>query len=159
MKKAQRRVVIQTKIKNLLTGGVVERNFHQGNVFEEAELIKFGAKFLYAHKSRFFFCQSDNPSKRFDLGEEQISSAGQFLKQGQVVEGIIFQNEIISVALPIKVQLKVKEAPPGIKGDRAQGGTKVVTLETGAKINAPLFIQEGDVLEINTETQEYVRRI
>ena len=72
---------------------------------------------------------------------------------------LLFNKEIINVVLPIKIQLKVKEAPPGIRGDRAQGGNKIVTLETGAKINVPLFIEEGDTVEINTQTEEYVRRM
>lgn len=159
LKKAQRRPVIQTKIRNLITGNVFDRNFHQGDTFQEPELIKFKAKFIYSHHDRYFFCQEDNRSCRFDLDKDQIGSPSQFLKPNQMVEALKFKDEIINVSLPIKVQLKVTEAPPGIKGDRAQGGTKIVTLETGAKINAPLFIEEGDIIEINTETGEYVRRI
>ena len=69
------------------------------------------------------------------------------------------KGKIVNVSLPIKVNLKVIESPPGLKGDRSQMGNKQITLETGAKINAPLFIKEGDIIEINTETAEYVRRI
>ena len=159
MKKAQRRPVIQTKIKNLITGNVVERNFQQGDVFEEAELLKLKAKFLYAHRDRYFFSESSNPSKRFDLSREQIGEKSKFLKQGQEIEALIFGEKIISVLLPVKVRLKVKEAPPGVQGDRAQGGTKAVTLETGAQINVPLFVKEGDVIELNVETEEYTRRV
>jgi elongation factor P len=72
---------------------------------------------------------------------------------------IKFQGKIINIVLPIKVQLKVAEAPPGFKGGRAQPGTKTITLETGAQINAPLFIEQGDIIEVNTESGEYVRRI
>jgi elongation factor P len=75
------------------------------------------------------------------------------------VEEIQFQGKTINIALPIKVQLKVTESPPGIRGDRAQGGTKSVTLETGAQINVPLFIKEGDLVEVNTETKQYTRRV
>lgn len=159
LKKAQRRVVIQTKIKNLITGAVFDRNFHQGDVFEEAELIKFKAKFLYSHRDCYFFCEESNPSKRFDLTKEQIGEVTKFLKQNEIVEGLIFKDKIINISLPIKVHLKVTQSPPGIRGDRAQGGTKVVVLETGTEINVPLFIEEGDIIEINTETGEYVRRI
>ena len=80
MKKAQRRVVIQTKIKNLINGNVLSQNFHQGDVFEEAELLKFKAKFLYFHRGRYFFCEENNPSNRFDLGEEQIGPGKQIFK-------------------------------------------------------------------------------
>lgn len=158
MKKAQRRVVIQSKLRNLMTGSVLDKNFHQGDVFEEAELPKFKAKFLYTHRDKYFFCEESNPSKRFELAADQIGSQAKFLKPNQIVEAIMFEEKIINISLPIKIQLKVVEAPPGIKGDRAQGGTKVVVLETGAKINAPLFVKEGDVLEINTETGEYTKR-
>lgn len=159
LKKAQRRVVIQARIKNLITGAVFEKNFHQGDVFDEAELEKFQAKFLYSHKDKFFFCDSKNPSKRFDFAKEKISQVSDFLKPNQIVDGLMFQDKIINISLPIKIQLKVSQAPPGIKGDTAQGGTKTVVLETGKEINTPLFIEEGDIIEINTEKGEYVRRI
>ena len=159
LKKAQRRVVIQTKIRNLITGNVFDRNFHQGDTFEEAELTKFKAKFLYPHRDRYFFCEEQNPSKRFDLGQEQIGSQTKFLKPNQAVEAVLFNEKVINISPPIKIQLKVIEAPPGVKGDRAQGGTKLVTLETGVKIAAPLFIEEGNIIEVNAETGEYVRRI
>lgn len=159
LKKAQRRVVIQTRIKNLINGAVFDRNFHQGDVFEEAELEKLKAKFLYFHRDRYFFCEESNPIKRFDLSKEQIGQTAKFLKPNEIVEGIIFDGKIINISLPIKVHLKVVQSPPGIRGDSAQGGTKIVTLETGTEINVPLFVGEGDVIEINTETGEYVRRM
>jgi len=93
------------------------------------------------------------------LAEAQIGEAGKFLKPNQIITGIKFQDKIVNVVLPIKVQLKVIEAPPGVKGERAQAGTKPVTMETGAKINVPLFVEQGDVIEVNTETGQYVRRV
>ncbi len=159
MKKAQRRVVIQTKIKNLINGNVFSRNFHQGDVFEEAEILKFSAKFLYSHRDKFVFCETQNPSRRFELAEEQIGYSAKFLKQNLIVEGLTFDSKIINISLPIKVQLKITEAPPGTRGERAQPGNKIVTLESGAQINAPLFIEQGDIIEVNTETDEYVRRV
>ncbi|MBM3251148.1 MAG: elongation factor P [Candidatus Nealsonbacteria bacterium] len=159
LKKAQRRVVIQTKIKNLINGNVFDRNFHQGDIFEEAELNKFQVKFLYSHKDKFVFCEENNPSKRFDLKKEQVGDIANFLKLNQIVDGLIFDEKIINISLPVKIQLAVQETPPGIKGDTAQGGTKIAILETGAQISVPLFIEPGDLIEINTETSEYVRRI
>jgi elongation factor P len=159
LKKAQRRVVIQTKIRNLITGNVFSQNFHQGENFQEAELSKIEAKFLFSHRGQYFFSESENPSKRLSLTEEQIGPGAKFLKPEQRVEAIIFENKVINISLPIKIHLKVTESPPGLKGDRAQAGNKTVTLETGAKINVPLFIEEGDAVEINTETGEYVRRV
>jgi elongation factor P len=151
--------IVQTKIKNLITGNILSRTFHPSDTFEEAEVSKIEAKCLYRHRDKFFFSEVKDPAKRFDLAEEQTGEQGKFLKPNQIVEGIIFQGKIINVSLPIKINFKVIEAPPGVKGDRAEPGTKTITLETGAKINAPLFIKEGDIIEVNTETGEYVRRI
>ncbi len=103
MKKAQRRVVIQSRIKNLLNGSMLVRNFHQGENFEEAEIVKKEAQFLYAHRDRYFFSEKDDPSKRFDLGEELIGEAARFLKPNQVVEEIQFQGKTINISLPIKI--------------------------------------------------------
>ena len=169
--KAQDMVVARTKIRNLINGKVLERTFHQDDKFEEAELEKVEVKFLYSHpdskssisngasRGKFGFCETQNPRTRFELAEEQIGESSKFLKSNQNLIGIKFQGKIINVSLPIKVQLKVIEAPPGVKGNRSQAGTKTVTLETGAKINVPLFVEEGDIIEINTETAEYTRRI
>ena len=158
VKMAQRRPVIQTKIKNLVDGRFQEKNFQQGDVFQEAELIKKNIKFLYSNKGKYFFSEENDPSKRFSFGEDQLGKSAKFFKPNSLVEGIIFNEKIINVKSPIKVQLKVKEAPPGIKGDRAQGGTKAAVLESGAEVQVPLFIEEGDVIEINTELGEYVKR-
>ncbi|MGB2762019.1 MAG: elongation factor P [Minisyncoccales bacterium] len=151
--------VLQVKIKNLITGATIPKTFHPSDSFEEAEIKKFKAKFLYFHRSQFFFCEEKNPSKRFSLEEKQIAQQSKFLKANQIVQGIIFDNKVINIFLPIKINLKVIEAPPGVQGNRSQPGTKTVVLETKAKIACPLFIKQGDTIEINTETSEYVRRI
>ena len=158
LKMAQRRPVVQTKIKNLVNGSFQEKTFQQGDVFNEAELTKKNIKFLYSNKGEYWFCDEKDPSKRFSFTEEQIGKQGKFFKPNSMVEGLIFNEKIITVSAPIKVQLRVKEAPPGIKGDRAQGGTKEAILESGASIQVPLFIEEGDIIEINTELGEYVKR-
>lgn len=159
VKMAQRRPVVQTKIRNLINGSVQEKTFQQGDIFEEAELIKKNIKFLYSNRGQYFFCEENEPSKRFSFTEEQIGKQAKFFKPNSLVEGIIFNDKIINVLAPIKVQLKVKEAPPGIKGDRAQGGTKEAVLESGAVIQVPLFIEEGDIIEVNTESGGYVKRV
>ena len=158
MKKAQREGIAQVKMKNLITGKVVEHSFHSSDNFNEADIQKLPSKYLYNNRGRFFFCEEKELSKRFDLSEEQIGLSAKFLKAGEVIDAFLFEGKIISVALPIKVQLKVTEAPPGIKGDRSRGGMKTVVLETGAVINVPLFIVTGDIVEINTETREYTKR-
>ena len=159
MFKARGHSVLQTKLKNLITGEVISKTFHPSDNLEKTEITKITAKFIYVHRNKFIFSKEDNPSERFELSKEQIGSVIKFLRPDQVVVGIIFKNKIINISLPIKIQLKVKEAPPGIKGDRSQGGNKIVVLETGTEINVPLFIKEGDIIEINTEKGEYVRRI
>lgn len=159
MFKARGHSVLQAKLKNLITGKMISQTFHPSDTFKEVELSKIKAKFLYSHRDKFFFCEKDNPKNRFDLTKEQIGLTIKFLKPNQIVKGIIFGGEVINISLPIKIQLKVKQAPPGIKGDRAQAGNKTVVLETGAEINVPLFIEQSDIIEINTEKGEYVRRI
>ena len=159
MKMAQRRPVIQSKIKNLIDGRVQEKNFQQGDMFNEADLQKKDIKFLYQSKGQYWFCEINDPSKRFFFTEDQIGTQAKFLRPNEVVTGIIFDEKIITFKLPIKVQLKIKESAPGVKGDRAQGGTKEAILESGAVIQVPLFVEEGDTIEINTETETYVKRV
>ena len=159
LKMAQRRPVIQSKIKNLINGTVKEKNFQQGDIFSEAELEKKNIKFLYSNKGQYFFCEENDPSKRFSFTEDQIGKQAKFFKPNSLVEGILFDDKIINISAPIKVQLKIKESPPGVKGDRAQGGTKAAILESGAEVQVPLFLEEGDVIEINTETGQYVKRV
>ena len=151
--------ILQSKLKNLITGNSISKTFHPSDSFEEAEIEKIKAKFLYYNKDQFWFCEESNPKERFSIQKETIGKSSDFLKQDTIVEGIVFNEKIINILLPIKVKLKVIESPPGIKGDRAQGGTKIITLETGAKLNTPLFIEQGDVIEVNTEKGEYTRRI
>jgi len=155
----QRKPVAQTKIKNLISGKIISRNFQPNETFEAAAINYKDVKFLYAHRGKFFFSETSNPSQRFELGEDQIGELKRFLKQNSEVEMIEFEGKIINIALPIKMEFKVIEAPPGIKGDTAQGGVKAVKIETGAMINAPLFIEEGDVIRINTQTGDYTERV
>ena len=159
MKTAQRRPVIQSKIKNLIDGRVQEKNFQQGDMFDEADLEKKDIKYLYTTKGQYFFCEPKDPSKRFSFTEAQIGVQAKFLRPNEIVTGIVFEEKIITFKLPIKVQLKVKESAAGIKGDRAQAGTKEAVLESGAVVQVPLFIEEGDVIEVNTEDGKYVKRV
>ena len=158
------------KLKNLMSGNVVERTFKSGEQFEEAEIEKISVKFLYTHRGKYFFKSEKSDESKdsslpfagarvFDLPKELIGKVADFMKQNQVVEGVVYKGNVLSISLPIKVFLKVTEAPPGTKGDRAQSGTKTIKLETGAEIQVPLFVEEGDLLEVNTETGEYVRRV
>lgn len=158
LKMQQRRPVVQTRFRNLLTGKNLERNFAQSDTFEEADIKKNQVKFLYATRGQYWFADPNDPSKRFQLGEDILGEQTKFLKPNTILEAITWDEKVINVALPIKMQFKVTEAPPSTKGNTAQGGTKQVKLDSGATINAPLFINEGDEIIINTETGDYVER-
>ncbi len=127
---------------------------------EEAEIETAEVKFLYkTPKNEYFFCDAIDPSKRFSMTEEIVGPGSRFLKPNTILTQKIWNEKPIGFEFPISVELKVTEAPPNIKGDSATGGSKVVTLENGATINTPLFINEGDVIRINTETGEYRERV
>ncbi|HEY4501681.1 MAG TPA: elongation factor P [Candidatus Paceibacterota bacterium] len=157
-RKQQRKPVNQTKLRNIITGKVTEQAFHVSEKAQEADLSTKGVKYLYANKGERWFCTENNPADRFTLPDELIGTPGKFLKANGVVEALVFDEKIIGIKLPIKMDLKVTDAPPAVKGNTAQGGSKQVTLETGATIDAPLFINEGDVVRVNTETGDYVER-
>lgn len=167
----QRKPVAQLKIKNLISGKVTDYTAHPGREYEEAEIEKVPAKFIYRKKPQgpqqssvrggdeFWFRNPEDASDRFMIKEEIIGNAQNYLKEGLEVVALKFKDKIINIDLPVKVELKVTEAPPSIKGSTAQGGTKKVTTETGFEVNTPLFIEVGDVIRINTEKGEYVERV
>jgi elongation factor P len=155
----QRKAVAQVKMKNLITGKVITRNFHQSETFEEVEITKETVKYLYYNRDQYWFCAKDNPANRFFLTEEIIGEQARFLKPNTEVVAQKFDSKVINIVLPVKIDLKVKEAPPSDRGNTAQGGGKSVELETGAKISAPLFINTGDTIRVNTQTGEYVERV
>jgi elongation factor P len=155
----QRKAVVQTRIRNLITGKVLDRNFQPSDSFEEAEIEKRPATFIYVNRGEYWFHEKGNPKNRFSLNAELLGDRGQFLKPNTEVNTLVFNEKVIKIDLPIKMDFKVIEAPPSIKGNTAQGGTKVVTLEGGAKISAPLFVNEGDMLRVNTDTGQYVERL
>jgi elongation factor P len=158
LRKQQRKPVARTKIRNLKNGKLLEQTFHYSDQFEEADIERYPVKYLYNNRGEYWFSAKEDPSDRFSLSEEIIGGTVKFLKQNTEVTASKFDDEIISVELPIKVELEVAEAPPSIKGSTAQGGNKSVTLETGATINVPMFINSGDIVRVNTQTGEYVER-
>lgn len=155
----QRKPVAKTKIKNLITGQVVERNFHQNESFEEIEIEKTPITYLYNHRGEFWFCEKGNPKNRFNLPEAKVGNSGKFLRANTDVIVVKTGDQILNVILPIKVELKIKEAPPGERGNTAQGGSKTAILETGAELAVPLFVNTSDVIRVNTQTGEYVERV
>lgn len=158
-RKQQRKPVNATKLRNLISGRVTENSFHVSEKVEEADLEFKDIKFIYEAKNEYWFHEDSNPSKRFALKEEQIGYGSKFLKKDAIAKAMVFQDKIIGIKMPIKVELKVVEAPPNMKGNTAQGGNKVVKVETGVSVNAPLFINEGDTIVVNTENGEYVSRV
>jgi elongation factor P len=155
----QRKPVNQTKLRNLKSGKVTEYSFHQSETVQEADIEFENITFLYENRGEYWFCEKGKPGNRFKLEEAIIGDKGHFLKQNSDVEAMKFDEEIITIKLPVKLDLVVKEAAPAVKGNTAQGGTKIVTLETGATLDVPMFINEGDILRVNTETGEYVERV
>ena len=155
----QRKPVMQVKSRNVVSGKVITFTAQQSDFFEEAEIEKAPVKFVYSHRGEYCFSPLDNPRERFILGETEVGKAGNFLKAGSEATILRFQEKVLGVELPIKVELKVTEAPPSLKGNTAQGGSKVVMIETGARVAVPLFINAGDVIRINTGTEEYAERV
>lgn len=158
-RKQQRKPVNVTKLKNLKSGRVVEYSFHQNETAEEAELEKKIIIFIYEQKGDYWFHEIGDKSQRFSLSGDLIGPAGRFMKPNTEVDALVFEDEIIGVNVPIKVELKVTEAMPAVKGNTAQGALKEVTLETGATLMVPMFIGEGDIISINTESASYSERM
>ncbi len=158
-RKQQRKPVNQTKLRHLITGRITEQAFHVSEKVEEADLSTRSVKYLYSNRGAWWFCSENNPADRFELPNETVGPQGQFLKPNTVVEALVFNEKIIALRIPIKVELVVKEAPPAVRGNTAQGGTKQIVLETGVTINAPLFVNEGDIVRVNTELGSYVERV
>lgn len=154
----QRKAVMQTKIRNLVNGKIIDRNWQASDQFEEAEIERKNVVFIYSHRGEYWFTEENNPKERFSLSEAEIGDAGRFLKKDTPLSALLFKGKVIKIVPPVKVDLKVTEAPPSVKGNTAQGGTKQITLESGASITVPLFINEGDIVRVNTETGEYVER-
>lgn len=158
-RKQQRKPVNATKLRNLLSGRIVEHSFHVSDKVEEADIDKKPVKYLYTNKGEFWFCEASDPSKRFQITEEMIGNAAKFIKPNMEMDAMMFDDKVIGLKLPIKMDLKVVEAHPAVKGNTAQGGTKSVTLETGVEIQVPMFIKEGDTVRVNTETGLYTDRV
>lgn len=158
-RKQQRKPVNQTKLRGLKTGKVIEQTFHQNETVKEAGTSNRTIIFIYQNRGEYFFSTPEEPSKRFSLSEDLVGASGRYLKQKSEVAALVYDDEIIGVTVPIKVELAVTDADPAVKGNTAQGATKEVTLETGATINVPMFINPGDVIRVNTETNEYTERV
>ncbi|MBI3335300.1 MAG: elongation factor P [Candidatus Portnoybacteria bacterium] len=150
--------VVQAKIKNLISGKVQDRAFRPRDEVKEADIETKPMLYLYSHRGEYWFCEKDSRSNRFSLKEEIIGNMAKFLKQNAEVEALVFKGETTAIEVPIKMQFRVVQAPPAVKGDTQGTVTKLVKIETGAYVNAPIFVKEGDMIVVNTETGEYVER-
>jgi elongation factor P len=172
----QRKPQNQVKLRSLISGKVFPATFHVSDSADEADITKREITFLYQNKparnashsdaggGEYWFCDPEDKSKRFKLDEALIGVPGKFLKQNGNVTALVWTNDddeekIIKLSLPIKMEFIVKEAPPAVRGDTSKGGIKVIILENGATLNAPMFIKEGDKISVNTETGDYVERV
>ena len=159
----QRKPQNQVKLKSLLSGRTWNATFHASDKADEAEITKRDVKFLYVNKGEYWFCDVDDPKNRFQLKESIIGESIKFLKSNENVIALVWDDDgeekIINVKLPVKMEFIVKEAPPSIKGNTANGGGKLVVLENGVSINVPFFIETGDKIRVNTETGDYVERV
>ncbi|MBI3888437.1 hypothetical protein HY311_01440 [Candidatus Nomurabacteria bacterium] len=160
----QRKPQNQVKLKSLISGKTIAATFHVSDSADEADMEKREITFLYHNKGEYWFCDPEDKSKRFKLDEALLGNTVKFLKENNSVTALVWTNEddeekIIKLSMPIKMEFKVKEAPPAVRGDTSKGGIKVIVLENGANLNAPMFVSEGDTIRVNTETGEYVERV
>ncbi|MFA5927089.1 MAG: elongation factor P [Patescibacteria group bacterium] len=149
--------VVKTKLKNLRTGGVIDKTFQGADKVEEASLSKKKSTFLYSDENSAYFMDEESYDQ-FDISLEKIGSNINYLAENTPVDIIYFNNEAINIELPIKMNFKVTSAPPGVRGNTAGSVTKKVTIETGALVDAPLFIKEGDSIVVDTRDGSYVER-
>ena len=150
---------VRTKLKNVLTGSVVERTYRAGEKVNDVRLERRPVTYSYTDGSLYYFMDANTyeliPIAGDLLGESQLK----YLKENMACEGLVHDENVISVELPQFVELTVTETDPGIRGDTAQGGSKPAKLETGAVIQVPLFIEEGDVLKIDRTADKYLSRV
>lgn len=157
MRTAQRKPVIQTKLRNLVTGKVMEYSFKYGEKVEGADVIKKKLQFLYSDGSGASFMDPES-FETIVLPKALVQEQLSYLKEGTDAIVIFFEDRPIGLDLPVKVDLKVVETSPGVKGDTATGGSKPAKLETGLTVNVPLFIKEGDMIRVDTRSGTYVER-
>jgi elongation factor P len=158
-RKQQRKPVNATKLKGLKSGRLYEQTFHVNETAHEADLENKQVVFIYRKGNEYWFHNEGKPAERFALTEQFIGDQGKFLKDRSEVQALVFDEEIIGIKFPIKVDLKVTEAMPAVKGNTSSSALKQVTVETGATVMVPMFINEGDVISINTETGDYSERV
>lgn len=150
--------VMRTKLRNVKTGSIIERTFKSGEKFELVDLVRKKKQYMYQAGDNLVFMDMET-FEEIHIPKKQIGDVIKFLKEGVEVEGLYLKDEFLGIELPITVELKVVHTVPGIRGDSVSNVMKPATLETGAEILVPLFIEIGDVVKVDTRTGEYIERV
>jgi len=149
---------VRTKLKNMHTGRVIDRTFRAGESIELARIERRKMQYLYRSGDQYNFMDMATYEQML-ISQESIGEDFQYLAENEVVDVLFHEDQLVGVDLPIFVELVVKKADPGIRGDTASGGSKPVTMESGAVIQVPLFIEEGDKIRVDTRKGIYVERV
>lgn len=149
---------VRTRLRNLKTGAVIEKTFRAGEELEQAYIEGKSMQYLYKDGDTFWFMDT-NTYEQYPINERIIGDGVKFLKEENIIKVKFYEGRIVGVELPTFVELKVVQTVPGIRGDTVSGGSKPATIETGAVVQVPLFVKEGDIIKIDTRTGEYVARI
>lgn len=158
VKPGKGQALYKCKLKNMLTGAQFDRTFRSGDKFKEANLEELEMEYLYSDGDKYYFMNTSTYDQDF-LTEDQIGDSRAFLKENTVCSVLFFDRKPIDISLPNFVDLRVVEAEPWAKGDTATGSTKPATLETGCEVQVPPFINEGELIRIDTRTGSYVERV
>ena len=148
---------VRTKLKNVINGGVVEKTFRPTEKFPQARIDRVDMQYLYEADGMYTFMDNETYDQ-IELTKDQLGSALNFLKENMDISLQSFKGNIIGITLPNSVNLEVVECEPSVKGDTATGATKMAKVETGYEVRVPLFVNEGDVLRIDTRTGNYIER-
>lgn len=146
------------KLKNLIRGTVLQKTYKGGDSLESADVEETDVQYLYRQGDTFVFMDNKN-YEQFELSAEQVDENWKYLKEGMKCQMVLFNNNPITMTPPNQVELQVEYCEPGAKGDTATNVTKPVKVETGAEIIAPAFINQGDVIKVDTRTGDYVERV
>jgi elongation factor P len=150
--------LVKTKLRNLITGAILDDTFRSGEKFQKPELEEKQMQYLYEQDGMFYFM--DNESyEQLPLNQAQLGDAMKFIKENDNASILLYKGKPVSVEPPMFVELVVAETEPGFKGDTASGGSKPAVLETGAQVKVPFHINVGDVVKIDTRTSEYIERV
>ena len=149
---------VRTTLKNIFTGQQIENTFRAGEKIEEVRIVARQMQYLYAENELYYFMNNDT-YEQIPVPKEVLGDSLQFLKENQQVKLLFNEDRPIDSEMPIHVELEVTKTDPGLRGDTATGGTKPATIETGYSVQVPLFINEGDIIKIDTRNGEYVERV